>query len=344
MKKIFSAKIIILLSLISSLGVFLGGCRRSPSLFSRLNGAVINIKPDDKKWGRWISNHKNQKNNQLSYLVSCINKQFHLNNDIYFQLKNGRQYLDPNKTNTIKFLLKNFPIENSGSFSVTWPYTLDQKRIFDLYRKLKKIPPDFPMTIVGRTTDYKQPIHLQKYINQVRNAIKKAVPEINDNEKSMIHFSTKTTLKFGTTQDIFPELYLSKNSLQYSFKKNGALGEKTITPKLKVRWYNRHLLLLSLKDRILTLDDTWWGKTLGFPFDMNVADYADDQELVYELLFNDVDFIPEDLYQYFSLSHIKLIEDVTVPATLYFNKNNEFKEKVDNIVFERTIWIRGLYL
>ena len=100
--------------------------------------------------------------------------------------------------------------------------------------------------------------------------------------------------------------------------------------------------LLKLKDRILDLDDIWWGKTLGFPFDMNVADYADDQELVYELLFNDVDFIPEDLYQYFSLSHTKLIEDVTVPATLYFNQGNQYPEL--GVVFERTIYIRGIFL
>ena len=100
--------------------------------------------------------------------------------------------------------------------------------------------------------------------------------------------------------------------------------------------------LLKLKDRILTSDDIWWGKTLGFPFDMNVADYADDRRLVRELLFNDIDFIPEDLYQYFSLSHTKLIEKVTVPATLYFNQGNQYPEV--GVSFARTIYIRGIFL
>ena len=75
---------------------------------------------------------------------------------------------------------------------------------------------------------------------------------------------------------------------------------------------------------------------------MNVADYADDQELVYELLRFDIDLqfksiITEDLYDFFSISHTKLInDDKKHEATLYFNKGNKIK-KLDNIVFERTI-------
>ena len=80
---------------------------------------------------------------------------------------------------------------------------------------------------------------------------------------------------------------------------------------------------------------------------MNVADYADDQELVYELLRFDIDLqfksiITEKLYQYFSLSHTKLIEDVIVPATLYFNQGNQYPEL--GVSFERTIYVRGIFL
>ena len=105
--------------------------------------------------------------------------------------------------------------------------------------------------------------------------------------------------------------------------------------------------LLKLKDAVINSDDAWWGGIVGFPFDMNVADYADDQELVYELLRFDIDLqfksiITEKLYQYFSLSHTKLIEDVIVPATLYFNQSNQYPEL--GVSFERTIYVRGIFL
>ena len=335
MKKIFSAKIIILLSLISSLGVFLGGCRRSPSLFSRLNGHSINIKPNNQQsMSRWIStNIKTEPNihNQLSYLESCISKKFNFDlfngQHVPLQLKNGVKYLNPEEENKIKLLSGN---GETGFFYVTWKYTPDQQKIFDLYRKFQEISAERLEAIIDEKISDFNPKNIKPIrpsIIQIRNAIQKTLEEtagykITDDEKLMINFSEKLDLKlpFGTDLDIFPRIYLSKNQAKYSFKNDGALSEHLIQPTIKIKWYDRYLFLLILKDRILTLDDTWWGKTLGFPFDMNVADYADDPELVYELLFNDVDFIPEDLYQYFSLSHTKLIEDVTVPATLYFNK------------------------
>ena len=130
MKK-FSVNVIITSLLISSLGILLSGCARGKdkSIFSRLNGYSIIIQPDDKKWGRWISTNAETKiSNQLSYLASCISKQFHLNlkkgQHIPFELKNKMQYLDPNpkKKNEIKLLSNG----KKGSFYVTWAYTEDQ--------------------------------------------------------------------------------------------------------------------------------------------------------------------------------------------------------------------------
>ena len=106
--------------------------------------------------------------------------------------------------------------------------------------------------------------------------------------------------------------------------------------------------LLKLKDEIINSDDIWWGKRFGFSLDMNLGEYADDNsDLVDELLSYDIhlrfrSIIPEDLDQYFSLSHTKLTEDVIVPATLYFNQSNQYPEV--GISFARTIWIRGIFL
>ena len=354
MKKYLLPKLLLLL--IPSLGSLLAGCGRDKdtNIFSQLNGKSIIIKPNNQESmsRQIITDGKTKTNihNQLSYLESCISKQFHLNvkknQHIPFQLKNGMQYLDPNKKNNeIKLLSGN---GETGVFYVTWKYTLDQKNIFELYHQLQAISAEKREVIIDeKTSDFNpaapKPIHPS--IVQVRNAIQK-VAKITDDQKLMINFSKKSDLKlqFNTIQDIFPEIFLSKNNAKYSFRKDGALSEDMIQPKIKVKWYNWHLFLLLLKNKIVNSDDIWWGKTLGFPFDMNVADYADDRRLVRELLFNDIDFIPEDLYQYFSLSHTKLIEKVPSPATLYFNKGNKFKEEVDNIVFNRKIWIRGVYL
>ena len=106
--------------------------------------------------------------------------------------------------------------------------------------------------------------------------------------------------------------------------------------------------LLKLKDEIINSDDIWWGKRFGFSLDMNLGEYADDNsDLVDQLLSYDIhsrfrSIIPEDLDQYFSLSHTKLTEDVIVPATLYFNQSNQYPEV--GISFARTIYIRGIFL
>ena len=362
MKKRFSVKIIILLLLISSLGLFLGGCAKKDNtksnIFSRLNGQYITIPPSDQRWGRWIStNIKTETNihNQLSYLESFISKKFHLNltNDqhIPFHLEEGIQYLSPaDVDNPIKLSLIN---GETGFFYVRWAYTADQQKVFQLYRKLKAIPAKQREAIIDYKTidfDPKNPKTIHPSITQVRNAIWK-VSKITHDEESMIKFSEKSDLKlqFNTFQDIFQELCLSKNQAKYSFKNDGVLGKDMIQPKIKVKWYNLPLMGLVLKDAIVHSDDIWWGKKFGFALDMHLGKYADDnrilldQLLSFDIYLEFASIITEDLYQYFSLSHTKLIEDDKKhEATLYFNKDNKFKEKVDNIVFERTIWIRGV--
>ena len=362
MKKLFSAKFIILSSLIFILVFFLGGCVKKDNtklnIFSRLNGQSITIPPSDQSWGRWIStNIKTEPNihNQLSYLESFISKKFDLNltkgQHLPLQLQNGVQYLDPEKDkNEIKLLSDN---GETGSFNVTWAYTTDQKQIFQLYHKLKKIPAKQREAIIDYKTidfDPKNPKPIHPSIAQVRNAIWK-VSKITPDQESMIKFSEKSdfNLWFNTFQDIFPQLCLSKNQAKYNFPDYGALGKDMIQPKIKVKWYNLPLMGLVLKYAIVNSDDAWWGGIVGFPFDMNVADYADNQELVYELLRFDIglqfkSIITKDLYDFFSISHTKLInDDKKHEATLYFNKDNKIK-KLDNIVFERTIWIRGVKL
>ena len=365
MKKIFTTKVVILSQLISSLGILLGGCvgDQKDSIFSQLNGHSINIKPNNQQsMSRWIStNIKTEPNihNQLSYLESCISKKFNFDlfngQHVPLQLKNGVKYLNPEEENKIKLLSGN---GETGFFYVTWKYTPDQQKIFDLYRKFQKISAERLEAIIDEKISDFNPKNIKPIrpsIIQIRNAIQKTLGEkarykITDDEKLMINFSEKLDLKlpFGTDLDIFPRIYLSKNQAKYSFKNDGALSEDLIQPKIKIQWYDRYLFLLILKDEIINSDDIWWGKQFGFSLDMNLGEYADDNsDLVDQLLSYDIhsrfrSIIPEDLDQYFSLSHTKLTEDVIVPATLYFNENNKFKEKVDNIVFERTIWIRGV--
>ena len=368
MKKIFTTKVVILSQLISSLGILLGGCvgDQKDSIFSQLNGHSINIKPNNQQsMSRWIStNIKTEPNihNQLSYLESCISKKFNFDlfngQHVPLQLKNGVKYLNPEKKNKIKLLSGN---GETGFFYVTWKYTPDQQKIFDLYRKFQEISAERLEAIIDEKISDFNPKNIKPIrpsIIQIRNAIQKTLGEkarykIADDEKLMINFSEKLDLKlpFDTDLDIFPRIYLFKNQAKYSFKNDGALSEDLIQPTIKIKWYDRYLFLLLLKDAIVTSKDIWWGKgkNLSFPLDMNLSEsgYADDNsDLIDQLLSYDIhprfrNIIPEDLDQYFSLSHTKLTKVIT-PATLYFNKNNEFKEKVDNIVFERTIWIRGV--
>ena len=106
--------------------------------------------------------------------------------------------------------------------------------------------------------------------------------------------------------------------------------------------------LWDLKNKIVNSDDIWWGKKFGFALDMHLGKYADDnrilldQLLSFDIYLEFASIITEDLYQYFSLSHTKLIEDVTVPATLYFNQSNQYPEL--GVSFKRTIYIRGIFL
>ena len=344
----FRIQVVITSLLISSLGIFLGGCaqnyaQNNKSLFSQLNGHSIIIESNNKQsMSRWIStNIKTEPNinNQLSYLESCISKKFDLNlakgQHLPFQLQNGVQYLDPEKDkNEIKLLLYN---GETGVFYVTWKYTADQQKIFDLYRKLEAIPSKHFETIKGRTTDYDEPINLS--IEQVRNIIKKSAPSITNKQKSMINFYGKPNrLRFNTVQDIFDELCLVKNQVKYTFRENGALGEDIIQPKIKVRWYNFKLSLFSLKDKLVNSDPGWWGGWIPLFLDMNTAEYADgDRYLVKHMLQNDLSHfhIPEELFKYFSLSHTKLIYHKRSEATLYFKCPEE------EVFFQRTIYVQG---
>ena len=343
----FRIQVIITSLLISSLGIFLGGCAQNcaqndKSLFSQLNGQSINIKPNNQQsMSRWIiTNIKTEPNihNQLSYLESCISKQFHLNlkkgQHIPFE-KNEMQYLDPNpeKKNEIKLLSNG----KKGSFYVTWAYTNDQKQILKLYRKLWAIPSEHSEIITGRTTDYEQPINLS--IEQVRNIIQTAAPSITNKEKSMIKFLKKSDLKlyFNAVKDIFPELGLFKNQAKYSFKDDGALGKNINKPVLKLKWYNLSLMSLLFKDEITEkLKDEWFDY---FNFYIKWHKYADEDSSFIYLVCDQVgQLIPEltfDFYKYFSLSHTKLIVGKKVPVQLYFK---DLKWKIS---FNWTIKVKG---
>ena len=349
----FSINVVITSALIFTLGVFLGGCCRNKdeSIFSKLNGHSINIKPNNQQsMSRWIStNIKTEPNihNQLSYLESCISKRFHINlpedHHLPLQLQNGVQYLDPEKDkNEIKLLSDS---GETGSFNVTWAYTTDQKQIFQLYRKLQSLSVESTeMDIDGKITSFDDPfhpdpIHLQKYINQVRNAISKALPEIKYDEKSMINFSETSDLKlyFGRVRDIFPELCLSKNQAKYSFKNDGVLGKDTIKPAIKIRWYGWPLAGFSLKIPITDWLNNWFDY---FDFYIKEHKYADEDScfisdvVCYQLGQNIPELTP-DLYDYFTLSHTELFVGQKVPVQLYF-QNLKWK-----ISFEWTIIVKG---
>ena len=346
-KSIILYKINLTFSLILNLAC-LAGCsgNKDKSIFSRLNGQSITIPRDDKQWNRWINtnepigdyyNHPYQWS--YSYLRDYISEKFHLAYEQPLPFFKKVQYLDPEKDkNEIKLLSDNGEI---GVFYVTWKYTADQQKIFDLYRKLKAIPSEHFETIKGRTTDYDEPINLS--IEQVRNIIQTAAPSITNKQKSMINFYGKPDwLRFNTVQDIFDELCLVKNQVKYTFRENGALGEDIIQPKIKVRWYNFKLSLFSLKDKLVNSDPSWWGWWVPLFLDMNTAKYADgDRYLVKHMLQNDLSHfhIPEELFKYFSLSHTKLIYHYPTPATLYFNKNNKHPEL--GISFEKSICVQG---
>ena len=353
MKKTFSIKVIILSLLTSILGGGLGGCIKKDNIFSRLNNQSIIIPTSDQRWGRWIStNIKTEPNihNQLFYLESCISKQFHLNlkkgQHIPFELKNEMQYLDPNpkKKNEIKLLSNG----KKGSFYVTWAYTPDQQKIFNLYRKLQSIPVDNIMSIKGEGAtgfDPKKPkpINLSKYIQQIRNIIKKSAPSITDDEKSMINFSGTSDLKlqFDAVQDIFPKLCLSKNKTKYNFQKDCVLGKNMIKPVIKLKWYNLPIIALFLREEILhsTYFDWWFD---SFVFYIDRFHYADENSFItvvcheLELVFP---ALTPDLYKYFSLSHTELFVEKPVPITLFFNEGNKYPEL--GISFQRTIYGKG---
>ena len=328
----FRIQVVITSLLISSLGIFLGGCaqnyaQNNKSLFSQLNGHSIIIESNNKQsMSRWIStNIKTEPNinNQLSYLESCISKKFDLNlakgQHLPFQLQNGVQYLDPEKDkNEIKLLLYN---GETGVFYVTWKYTADQQKIFDLYRKLEAIPSEHFETIKGRTTDYDEPINLS--IKQVRNIIKKKIPEITNGEISMIKYSKKLDFKlyFNAVPDIFSELGLFKNQAKYSFKDDGVL-DKNISKKLvlKLKWFNWSLMSLLLKDKITDWLNNWFDY---FDFYIKEHKYADEDscfisDVVCYQLGQHISELTFDLYKYFSLSHTELFVGKKVPVDLYF--------------------------
>ena len=354
MKKTFSIKVIILSLLTSILGGGLGGCIKKDNIFSRLNNQSIIIPTSDQRWGRWIStNIKTEPNihNQLSYLESCISKQFHLNlkkgQHIPFELKNEMQYLDPNpkKKNEIKLLSNG----KKGSFYVTWAYTNDQKQILKLYRKLQAIPVNNFISIKGRTTDDHpvidpDPINLRNYIKPVRSAIQKTLEEtagykISNDEKSMINFSGTSDLKlqFNAVQDIFPKLCLSKNKTKYNFQKDGVLGQNIVKPVIKTKWFNwtlEGLVLQAAVSKELDYDDY---------FECYVSEeykYADDWIFIDSVLYwlgRMVLELTDDLDYYFSLSHTELFVGKTVPVTFYFNEGNKY----EGITWNRTIYIKG---
>ena len=347
----FSINVVITSALIFTLGVFLGGCSRNKdeSIFSKLNGHSINIKSNNQQsMSRWIStNIKTEPNihNQLSYLESCISKRFHINlsedQHLPLQLDGGVQYLDPGRTNKIKLKSSN---GETGFFYLSWAYTPDQQNIFTLYSKLQSLSVESTvMDIDGKTTFddpfHPGPIHLQKYINQVRNAISKALPEIKYDEKSMINFSETSDLKlyFNRVRDIFPEFCLSKNQTKYSFKNDGVLGKDTIKPVIKIRWYGWPLAGFSLKKQITDWLNNWFDY---FDFYIKEHKYADEDScfisdvVCYQLGQNIPELTP-DLYDYFTLSHTKLIVGEKVPVQLYF-QNLKWK-----ISFEWTIIVQG---
>ena len=199
------------------------------------------------------------------------------------------------------------------------------------------------MDIDGKTSFddpfHPDPIHLQKYINQVRNAISKALPEIKYDEKSMINFSETSDLKlyFGRVRDIFPELCLSKNQAKYSFKNDGVLGKDTIKPAIKIRWYGWPLAGFSLKIQITDWLNNWFGY---FDFYIKEHKYADEDscfisDVVCYQLGQDIPGLTFNFYKYFSLSHTELFVGKKVPVQLYF-QNLKW-----NISFEWTIIVQG---
>ena len=346
----FRIQVIITSLLISSLGIFLGGCaqncaQNNKSLFSQLNGHSIIIESNNKQsMSRWITTDGKTKtniHNQLSYLESCISKKFDLNlikgQHLPLQLQNGVQYLDPEKDkNEIKLLQYN---GETGVFYVTWKYTADQQKIFDLYRKLEAI--SYFETIKGRTTDYDKPINLS--IEQVRNIIKKKIPEITNDEISMIKYSKKLDFKlyFNAVPDIFSELGLFKNQAKYSFKDDGVLDKNISSkPVLKLKWFNWSLMSLLLKDKItaeLKGPEPWIDY---FDFYIKEHKYADEDScfisdvVCYQL----GRFIPEltfNFYEYFSLSHTELFVGKKVPVDLYF------KYPKPEIAWVTTIYVKG---
>ena len=326
----FRIQVIITSLLISSLGIFLGGCaqncaQNNKSLFSQLNGHSIIIESNNKQsMSRWITTDGKTKtniHNQLSYLESCISKKFDLNlikgQHLPLQLQNGVQYLDPEKDkNEIKLLSYN---GETGVFYVTWKYTADQQKIFDLYRKLEAI--SYFETIKGRTTDYDEPINLS--IEQVRNIIKKKIPEITNDEISMIKYSKKLDFKlyFNAVPDIFSELGLFKNQAKYSFKDDGVLDKNISSkPVLKLKWFNWSLMSLLLKDKITEkLKNGWFDY---FYFYIKWHKYADEDSSFIYLVCNKLgQLIPEltfNFYEYFSLAHTELFVGKKVPVDLYF--------------------------
>lgn len=191
-----------------------------------------------------------------------------------------------------------------------------------------------------------KPINLSKYIQQIRNVIKKSAPSITDDEKSMIKFSEKKDLKlqFDTVQDIFPNLLLISNQTRYSFENDGVLGKNMIKPVIKLKWYNLPIIALFLREEILhSTYFHWWFDYFDFYIDR--FHYADQNSFIttvcheLELVFP---VLTPDLYKYFSLSHTELFLGKKVPITLFFNKGNKYPEL--GISFQRTIIGKGKVL